>query len=349
MDMSTFAKEHVSQITATIGLVTFAIVKNKLTPAGIVAGIFVAFIHMLHPWPAFFWLLILFFFFGTVVTKIGHEAKAHLTLSSTGGSGGEGPRSYVQVFANSGLACILIALHAYLLNSTPFISSQLGIAAGPHFPALTKLLPIGIVAQYAAVAADTFSSELGILSKQQPFMVTAPWKKVPKGTNGGITIDGLKYGALGSSMLTFVASLALYLLPPHGQMNPRASILLIVAGLAGSVIDSVLGALVQATVVDKGTGKVVEGAGGQRVKVLQGGSRAQVGIDLLTNNGVNFVMAALASVLAMGAAHVLEVRLTEERHPTKQYRAKPNPPANHHHHSSIKRRSTVSACASGSE
>lgn len=97
--------------------------------------------------------------------QIGHEAKAHLTSSATGGTGGEGARSYVQVFANSGFACILIGLHAYLLSSSPFISSHVAIFAGPYFPTLTRLLPIGIVAQYAAVAADTFSSELGILSK----------------------------------------------------------------------------------------------------------------------------------------------------------------------------------------
>lgn len=182
MDISLFAKAHVPEITATAGLVTFAATKNKLTPAGIVAGVLVAFIHMVHPWPSFFWLLIFFFFFGTVVTKvrdelnksnikvliksqIGHEAKAHLTASATGGTGGEGARTYVQVFANSGFACILIAIHAYLLNSSPFISSHVAMFAGPYFPTLQRLLPIGIVAQYAAVAADTFSSELGILSK----------------------------------------------------------------------------------------------------------------------------------------------------------------------------------------
>lgn len=70
MDFSEFAKAHVAEITATAGLVTYAAAKNKLTPAGIVAGIFVAFIHMAHPWPSFFWLLIFFFFFGTVVTKV---------------------------------------------------------------------------------------------------------------------------------------------------------------------------------------------------------------------------------------------------------------------------------------
>ena len=72
MDIATFAKERIPQITATVGLVTYAIVRNKLTTGGIFAGIFIATVHMLHPWPAFFWLLMLFFLFGTLVTKVSH-------------------------------------------------------------------------------------------------------------------------------------------------------------------------------------------------------------------------------------------------------------------------------------
>ncbi|GIZ41469.1 hypothetical protein CKM354_000477200 [Cercospora kikuchii] len=311
MDIQAFAKEHVTQISATIALVTYATTRKKLTPAGIVSGIIVAIIHMIHPWQAFFWLLMVFFLLGTVVTKIGHTKKAHLTQSAAGGTGGEGARSAVQVFANSGWASILIAIHAYLLhNKSPFISSVVpGLTAGPHFPILEKLLPIGIIAQYAAVAADTFSSELGILSKQNPFLITAPWKSVPKGTNGGVTIDGFKYAGLGSSLLVAVAIASLTLSPPHVDVQPQITVTLIAAGIAGSIIDSVLGALCQVTVSDKGTGKVVEGPGGTRVKVLPGGTRVQVGKDLLTNNGVNFVMAALASLGAMGVAAVLGLEL----------------------------------------
>ena len=72
MDFKTFAQEHVSQITATAGLVTYAITRKKLTAGGIVAGCFVALVHMIHPWPTVFWLLILFFLLGTVVTKVWH-------------------------------------------------------------------------------------------------------------------------------------------------------------------------------------------------------------------------------------------------------------------------------------
>jgi MFS family permease len=46
------------------------LIRNKLTPAGIFAGILVAGIHTLHPWRAFFWLLIVFFLVGTLVTRV---------------------------------------------------------------------------------------------------------------------------------------------------------------------------------------------------------------------------------------------------------------------------------------
>ena len=68
--ITAFAQDHIPQITATIGLVTFAIARHKLTLGGIVAGIVVALAHMIHPWPAFFWLLIVFFLLGTVVTRV---------------------------------------------------------------------------------------------------------------------------------------------------------------------------------------------------------------------------------------------------------------------------------------
>ena len=65
----------------------------------------------------------------------------------------------------------------------------------------------------------------------------------------------------------------------------------------------------QDTVTDKGSGKEIEGPGGTRVKVSADGSRTLVGRDLLTNNGVNFVMAATTSLLTMSVAWVLDLSL----------------------------------------
>ncbi|KAI7512912.1 hypothetical protein KC347_g1976 [Hortaea werneckii] len=315
MDLTNFLQTHIPQITATVLLVTYSYQRSKLTIPGILTGIASATIHMLHPYPAFFWLLMLFFLLGTLVTRIGHKAKQTLTTSSTGGAGGEGPRSAIQVLANSGCACLLIGAHTWILRNAngPFISSHLPLASGPSFPNLERVLPIGILVQYAAVAADTFSSELGILASTSPFLITAPWRKVARGTNGGVTMEGLGYGALGSCLLTVTAVLALrFCSGVEGEagvtMDARTAALVSFMGLVGSVVDSVLGALTQVTVTDRGSGKVVEGPGGQRVLVAdgskEGGSRGVMGRDWLTNNVVNFVMAALTSGLGMGIAWV---------------------------------------------
>jgi hypothetical protein len=44
-------------------------------------------------------------------TKVKHDVKANLTRSAAG-EGGEGPRGYIQVLANSIVASALILLHA---------------------------------------------------------------------------------------------------------------------------------------------------------------------------------------------------------------------------------------------
>jgi uncharacterized membrane protein len=125
-----------------------------------------------------------------------------------------------------------------------------------------------------------------------------------------VTLEGLLYGLIGSTILVAVSQVALKLSPAaNATLSTQVIVLLAAAGLAGSVIDSILGALVQATVTDRTTGKVVEGPGGTRVKVAEGGSRARSGMDLLTNNGVNFAMAAVTSGIAMGVGYVLDLRV----------------------------------------
>ncbi|TIA32982.1 hypothetical protein D6C78_07862 [Aureobasidium pullulans] len=287
-----FALEHKGQLGIITALVVYSAAKNKLTPAGIAAAIVTAGIHMLHPWGVFFNLLVGFFIAGTVGTKINHSQKATLTQSATGGVGGEGARNYAQVLANSGTASVLILWHLY--------ASQNGTNLKTF--GLTDVIPFGIAASYAAAAADTLSSELGILSPTSPVLITAPWRSVPRGTNGGVTITGLLAGLAGS---VFISSLAYFTLPYSGTAWTGDAkfmfwVTLTAAGFSGTLLDSLLGALVQATVEDKSSGRVVEGDNGKRVKVTEGGSRVQRGIDLLNNNGVNFAMAATVAAVGMG-------------------------------------------------
>lgn len=116
-------------IPATAALIYRAYSRNSLTPLGIVVAAVTALVHAAHPSPAPFAFLVLFFLTGTAATKVKHDVKARLTISAMGGSsspsagggggsgaggwGGEGPRTHVQVLANSVVASVLVLVHSW--------------------------------------------------------------------------------------------------------------------------------------------------------------------------------------------------------------------------------------------
>ncbi|KAF2279627.1 UMP1-domain-containing protein [Westerdykella ornata] len=248
---------------ATAALVYRAWSRKSLTSAGIFAAFLTAVVHSAHPWIAPFALLCVFFLTGTSVTKVKHDVKAKLTQSSTGASGGEGPRNHVQVFANSLVASVLILLHTWQIVKDGTYHDERSCWHRPG-----DVLVVGIVANYAAVAADTFSSELGILSKSKPRLITALWRVVPPGTNGGVTLTGLGAGILGAACIA-VTSTVLLPFCREWSLSEKATytLAMTLAGLSGTLLDSLLGALFQASVIDIRTGKIVEGEGGRKVLV----------------------------------------------------------------------------------
>ncbi|CAK7211767.1 hypothetical protein SBRCBS47491_001227 [Sporothrix bragantina] len=356
-------------IPATLALIYRAYSKKSLTPGGIFAATLTAIAHAVHPWNLPFVLLAVFFLAGSRVTHVKEKVKASLTLPARGptADGGEGPRTHVQVFANSAVASVLTLLHAYQLHQRKevLLDLQAGGTATAELEHLGSLcyawrgdlLVIGIIANYAAVAADTFSSELGILSSATPRLITSlTLRKVPRGTNGGVTLGGLGAGLLGSLIVVTFAMLFLPLCTTTTTRNPlqfgtaaasaaaawtgadRRALMtfLTLWGVLGSLLDSVLGGLFQRSVRDVRSGKIVEGEGGVRVLVAEApghnhrpddnkvphserfdvntknrrasfgdGKPSRVvenGMDLLDNNEVNFLMALIMSVSAMGAA-----------------------------------------------
>ena len=145
---------------------------------------------------------------------------------------------------------------------------------------------------YAAVAADTFSSELGILSKSKPRLLTS-WnlREVPPGTNGGVTLTGTLAGFGGAFIIALTSLILLPFCNAHSSITGQLSgskpgleggtgwgwqekiywvTAVTIWGGLGSVLDSALGGLFQASVIDSRTGKVIEGTGGKKVSISEG-------------------------------------------------------------------------------
>jgi uncharacterized protein (TIGR00297 family) len=132
-----------------------------------------------------------------------------------------GRRDAGQVFGNGGIATLFAALHFFFPEAT--------------WPWL------GFAASLAAVNADTWATELGILNPTSPRLITDLRKIVEKGTSGGVSTVGTLASLAGAGLIGLGAAL----LGPPG-VNWTFFGLVTIAGLLGALFDSLLGATVQA-------------------------------------------------------------------------------------------------------
>jgi uncharacterized protein (TIGR00297 family) len=185
----------------------------------------------------YLWLLLLIGFvgFGFLVTKLYWSKKVAMGLAE----GKKGVRGWRNVAAN-GLVPAILALLTFWVPQE-------------------KVL-VGFVAAIATASSDTFASELGVLSNRV-YLLTAPWKKVPRGTNGGVSNWGHLMALVGAVIPTLVA-IPLVALPWRLAWIP------VLAGWLGCQVDSILGWLFEE---ERGTA-----------------------ISLLTKSDVNFLSIAIA-------------------------------------------------------
>ena len=131
------------------------------------------------------WAILLLIFFVTSSGLSRAFKKRKTGLSDKFSKGHE--RDAGQVFGNGGLATLFAALHAVYPES---------------------ILPwVGFAASLAAVNADTWATELGVLNPTPPRMITDLRKRVEKGTSGGISLFGTLASLLGSAVIALPAVL----------------------------------------------------------------------------------------------------------------------------------------------
>ncbi|MBL8101123.1 MAG: DUF92 domain-containing protein [Anaerolineales bacterium] len=159
-------------------------------------------------------LLLTFFITSSILSRTFKKRKQGLDEKFSKGH----ERDAGQVFGNGGIATLFAALHFFFPES---------------------VIPwVGFAASLAAVNADTWGTELGVLNPHPPRMITNLKKIVEKGTSGGISLIGTTAALAGSALIAFLASLL--------TGNWSSFLLITFSGLAGSLFDSFLGATVQA-------------------------------------------------------------------------------------------------------
>ncbi|KXS14226.1 hypothetical protein M427DRAFT_57688 [Gonapodya prolifera JEL478] len=260
--------------------------------------------------------LLVFYLSSSRLTKYGHDRKVKLEDGHAEG----GQRDAIQVFSNGFTGAALSAL--YIVTCSDSVRSFMEeVFQGKRLLAdcdgqWRTMLLVAYVSHYACCNADTWSSELGILAKRPPRLITAPWRSVPPGTNGGVTLMGLSASlggglAVGATMaLSFLAQSAFTPSIVATESGSQWSMVLFwvavggVTGVFGSVLDSVFGATLQMSLYDGDRKKVVD------ARKLRGRKKSDLrhisGVDVLDNNQVNF-LSSLVTAVAAGMLYQLYV------------------------------------------
>jgi uncharacterized protein (TIGR00297 family) len=215
------------------------------------------------PWAA---LMITFFVTASMLSKLFSNKKRTLIDKFEKGS----QRDWAQVFANSG--------------------------AGAFLAVVTLLFPdtvwpwVAYAGAMATVNADTWATEIGILSPKAPRLITTG-KPVAMGTSGGVTLTGTTATFAGGLLIGVVGVLFQTHLPAVPFLMAVS-----LAGLIGSLTDSLLGATVQAIYYDpvrqKETERVITGEDGNPVP-------PQRGWVWINNDLVNFLSSVIGAIAAV--------------------------------------------------
>lgn len=136
-----------------------------------------------------------------------------------------GKRDIFQVFANGGVG-LIISIFYFATNNSQFL--------------------VALAISFAVANADTWSTELGILNKKNPFSLRT-FKRVIKGTSGAISFFGTFSAFLGSVFIgvTGITLILIVDLPINNLNYLEILIYIILGGFIGALIDSILGATIQ--------------------------------------------------------------------------------------------------------
>ncbi len=197
--------------TALVVTTAFAILARLLrgvSSSGAVAGGVISFLLYMCGGPGAFAALVTVFVLTWVATRIGYQRKARLGIAEK-----RDGRKASQVLANLGVSAACGLLYAWSSHPAYLVAAA---------------------AALAEAAADTVSSELGQASSSTARLVTT-WERVAAGTDGAVSLPGTVGGITAALLVSLVCM-------GTGLLSPRSMMLAVLAAIAGTIMDSFLGA-----------------------------------------------------------------------------------------------------------
>ncbi|HJJ54687.1 MAG TPA: DUF92 domain-containing protein [Methanocorpusculum sp.] len=159
-----------------------------------------------------FFIVLAFFIIGSLFTKFKYAKKSAMGVAQKK----SGRRGYKNAFANAGVGLLACILYALTMN--------------PVFAVI-------FLASIATATADTMASEVGVVSKRKPLMITT-FKPCEPGVNGGVTLVGELACLLGSFIIAALGY-------AFGIVDIWGALAAFIAGFIGTNVDSLIGALIE--------------------------------------------------------------------------------------------------------
>ncbi len=234
--------------------------KRAVDFAGLVAGIVVGSTYVFVGGLMAFIPLLTFFLLASIFTKYKYSIK----MKKGAAEKRQGARSWNNVVSN-GLPPFIFLVLWKIFSSQAFL--------------------LAFLSAIAADLSDTLSNEIGTLSHTDPILLFS-WKRVPAGTSGAVSVKGTLAGLIAPIIISIEAipflGLNWYLLIP------------IFAGFMGNLMDSVLGATLEAKYRCPICDKMIEekyhcGVPAELVK----------GVSFVNNDVVNASISVFAGILGI--------------------------------------------------
>ena len=267
-----------------------SITKNKLTTGGANSALIVGTIISICGYE---YMMILLGFFASSIkaTDIHKKIKTNLLGQSYFK---DKKRNSIQVLSKSFFPTIMSLIIYYFYNGKLHLFNN-------NNNKIIKFLYGIYIGFFESANADTWASELGINSKENPILLLK-FKKVPKGINGAISLYGTICSILGGLFISII-SVFCSLFRDFYFINFiyfdfyfiffKVVFLGMIIGFIGSFIDSILGETVQITYYDEKKKCVVEKSeidNMENIKIY--------GRDILDNSQVNLITGIVTSILS---------------------------------------------------